>query len=852
MLVQRVLMPGSGRESWTLLGDDGAVVEPAERYLAYLTAIERSPNTVRAYAISLKLWFEFLQHAATSWDEAGVEDVARFVAWLRAPAGNVIVLADGSGVREAATVNRYLAGVFGFYDHHARTGLRVAAELVSWRRISRGSYKPFLHHVTKGRPIPVRPVKLHVPRRAPRTLEPGQIVASLAACEHLRDRFLLSLLAETGMRVGQAPGLRHADFVSRKREVHIVPRPDNANGARAKLRSAAVVPVSTPLVRLYSEYMHVEYGDLDSDYVFVNLFAGPIGAAMTYPVVHQLIGRIAARTGIGFTAHMLRHSHRHGPPGRADRGGRAAAHPPVLDDHEPGLRPSGRGRHPRGAVQGRGVAGGGPVTGAMPAGQDRPRLQAVSGEGAVLDGQWASDHWDAGRLGIPARRGRGTARFGGISQSWLRGPVKRWSRFRLATGCAFATIDAGALALTRFSQFLGTRQPDAGDASAITRPVLEDYLSWLVTQGYSASTRALSLSMIRVFFDACHRHGWLPGLAANATIYVEELPFHHDQIARFIPESVMAQLESGQALPKIPHTTTRNLIVVLIETGLRGGDACNLPFSPVLTDSSGWPCLRYEAVKVRSEQLIPLSAKAAAAISAQQDYVRQRWPAGSPWLFPGMTGNDDGSKPYSHSALIQQLRRWQRVIGLRDEAGQPVIVTGHQFRHTLGTRLINSGVPQHVVQRLLGHASPHMTSHYAKVHDATIREAFDRYQAQRINISGEPIGYDPDAPTASAEWVKHNLNRVRDSLPNGYCGRPAQQDCPHPNACLTCPDFQTTPEFLQIHRRQATTNSHLIAQANANGQLRLAQNLRRVQANLERIIPALEALQDGDPGDDPR
>jgi integrase len=25
----------------------------------------------------------------------------------------------------------------------------------------------------------------------------------------------------------------------------------------------------------------------------------------------------------------------------------------------------------------------------------------------------------------------------------------------------------------------------------------------------------------------------------------------------------------------------------------------------------------------------------------------------------------------------------------------------------------NSGVPQHVVQKLLGHASPHMTAHYA-------------------------------------------------------------------------------------------------------------------------------------------
>ena len=365
-------------------------------------------------------------------------------------------------------------------------------------------------------------------------------------------------------------------------------------------------------------------------------------------------------------------------------------------------------------------------------------------------------------------------------------------------------------------------------------------------------TRALSLSMIRVFFEACHRHGWLPGLAASATIYVEELPFHHDEIARFIPEYVMAQLESDEAIAKIPHLTTRHLIVVMIETGLRGGDACTLPFNPVLTDSSGWPCLRFEAVKVRAEQLIPLSAKAAAAIAAQQDHVRERWPAGSPWLFPGTASNQDGSKPYSHSAFSQQLRRWQRAIGLRDEAGQPVTVTGHQFRHTLGTRLINSGVPQHVVQKLLGHASPHMTSHYAKVHDTTIREAFDRYQAQRINITGQRIGYDPDAPTASAEWVKHNLNRVRDSLPNGYCARPAQQDCPHPNACLTCPDFQTTPVFLQIHRRQAATNRRLIAQADANSQQRLAENLRRVQASLDQIIPALEALKSDGPGDDPR
>jgi integrase/recombinase XerD len=302
-------MPVTGAESWTVVGDDGVVVAPAERYLAHLSALERSPNTVRAYALSLRLWFEFLGQAGIGWADAGAEDVARFVAWLRAPAENVIVLEAGTGQRSAATVNRHLAAVFGFYDHHARSGVGVAAGLVAWRRVSGGSYKPFLHHVTKGKPIATRPVRLTATRRVPRTLDPGQVTAILAACEHLRDRFLLALLAETGMRIGQALGLRHADFVSRDRQVRIVPRPGNANGARAKLRETAVIPVSVPLVRLYSEYMHAEYRNVDCDYVFVNLFAGQVGQPLSYQAVHRLIGRIARRTGIAFTAHMLRHTH---------------------------------------------------------------------------------------------------------------------------------------------------------------------------------------------------------------------------------------------------------------------------------------------------------------------------------------------------------------------------------------------------------------------------------------------------------------------------------------------------------------------------------------------------------------
>lgn len=87
-----------------------------------------------------------------------------------------------------------------------------------------------------------------------------------------------------------------------------MPRGDNANGARAKCTSPSVVPLSAPLVRLYSDYMHTEYGELDSDYVFVNLWSALVGRPLRYHAVTKLVGRLRVCTGIEFTPPMLRHS----------------------------------------------------------------------------------------------------------------------------------------------------------------------------------------------------------------------------------------------------------------------------------------------------------------------------------------------------------------------------------------------------------------------------------------------------------------------------------------------------------------------------------------------------------------
>src|SRR4051794_19431540 len=118
MLVQRVVMPASSLESWTVLGDDDLPVEPIERYLAYLTDIERSPNTIKAYAHDLKDYFVFLHGRGLDWREVRLEDIGGFVAWLRLPPiareGSVAVLSSVEQHVSAGTVNRKLSAVSAF------------------------------------------------------------------------------------------------------------------------------------------------------------------------------------------------------------------------------------------------------------------------------------------------------------------------------------------------------------------------------------------------------------------------------------------------------------------------------------------------------------------------------------------------------------------------------------------------------------------------------------------------------------------------------------------------------------------------------------------------------------------
>jgi integrase len=129
----------------------------------------------------------------------------------------------------------------------------------------------------------------------------------IEACDRLRDRFLLSLLHGAGLRIGEGLGLRHEDIDARRGVISVRQRL-NVNRARAKTWSREV-PAAAALIRLYSDYLHEEYGALDCDYVFVNLWGEPVGQPMSYASVDRLVRRLRARTGIEFTPHQFRHTY---------------------------------------------------------------------------------------------------------------------------------------------------------------------------------------------------------------------------------------------------------------------------------------------------------------------------------------------------------------------------------------------------------------------------------------------------------------------------------------------------------------------------------------------------------------
>lgn len=171
------------------------------------------------------------------------------------------------------------------------------------------------------RMVRARALKNRAATPFPEALTAQQCERMLACCRRHCEVFMVTLLRDGGLRIGEALGLRRSDLHllpdSRSvgcavvgAHVHVRHRA-NPNGALAKSRFPRTVPASDAVLAAYADYQFERteiLGGDDSDMVFVNLYHAPFGTPVTYRATKRFFERAATDCGFAVRPHMLRHT----------------------------------------------------------------------------------------------------------------------------------------------------------------------------------------------------------------------------------------------------------------------------------------------------------------------------------------------------------------------------------------------------------------------------------------------------------------------------------------------------------------------------------------------------------------
>lgn len=304
------------QKRYVVIDDEGILVEPIVRYLKYLDRIGSARQTLRSYATALQLYWEFLLQERLDWQHMTLDDLSRFVLWLKLPSGSLKVVSvhPVEQARSNRTINHTLTVVRGFYDYHWRmeeipTNLKEKTTASLSGRFRR--YKGFLHHITKGSPIAKNILRQKEEKRQrPKTITKDQVQGLLDACTNERDRLLVRLLFESAMRVGEALALFVEDIDVAENRIHIRDRGELPNGAEIKtIHAPRSLDVSSDLIDEIVAYVgRAHTAEVETNHLFIKLHGQHSGQALTYTDVDSLFRRLRQKTGLDVTPHVLRHT----------------------------------------------------------------------------------------------------------------------------------------------------------------------------------------------------------------------------------------------------------------------------------------------------------------------------------------------------------------------------------------------------------------------------------------------------------------------------------------------------------------------------------------------------------------
>jgi integrase/recombinase XerD len=324
----RAVSPSDGAVAWVVVDGDFDLHAEGCAFLAGLRGRDRSVNTERVYAGRVALLLSWCASEGVSWKQVRLDQMARFKRWLAVEPLPSRRRAGGGPVRyrSAATADAVLGTACEFLRFcamHELVDSSVAARLFESRYL--GFLPPGMEAGEDGerRTVRSRVLKFSVPESPFEFIDPDRVDGLVAGAGNARDRFLVALVAMTGMRIGEALGLHREDMhlLADSRllgcsvpgpHVHVRRRAGNANGALAKSRFPRSIPVTDAAVGLYADYAFDRYrrlgADDDSLLVFVNLYRPPLGDPLGYSNAKGMFDRLARSAGMAVRPHLLRHT----------------------------------------------------------------------------------------------------------------------------------------------------------------------------------------------------------------------------------------------------------------------------------------------------------------------------------------------------------------------------------------------------------------------------------------------------------------------------------------------------------------------------------------------------------------
>lgn len=305
-----------GKVRYFVADDLGLPIEPILKFIRFKDNTNYARNTLRMYCQHLKLYFEYLQQRELDFQDITIDDLALFVNWLQNPYESLKVIPGThiESARSPRTINIIVNTVLAFYDYilrHEKYSNNISDRLKRFVSIPSRNFKGFLYGIAyEHKKVASNILKLKVPKSKPKTLNKEEIETLVRACNNLRDKFLLSLLYETGMRIGEALSLWIEDFDISDMVIDLKDRGQLENNAEIKtVSSPRRIDISQNLADMFMEYIaeyHTE--EVETNHIFIKISGDNKYKAMTYIDVDNLFRTLKKKTEIYVTPHMFRHS----------------------------------------------------------------------------------------------------------------------------------------------------------------------------------------------------------------------------------------------------------------------------------------------------------------------------------------------------------------------------------------------------------------------------------------------------------------------------------------------------------------------------------------------------------------